>query len=85
MTVIHSEIQPAKYPHKFQVVVKKGNKTKVVKFGHRDYQDFTQHADPERRRRYLARASKIRNKKGKLTMNDPFSANYWSMRYLWSL
>jgi hypothetical protein len=45
--------------------------------------DFTQHKDPERRRRYLARAKGIRNKEGKLTWKDKNTKNYWSTHYLW--
>lgn len=41
------------------------------------------HGDEERRRRYLARASGIKNKKGELTLNNKESANFYSMRYLW--
>jgi hypothetical protein len=41
------------------------------------------HGDPERRRRYLARAGGIRNRAGKLTKDDPEHANYYSIRYLW--
>lgn len=56
----------------------------TVYFGHRDYSDYTQHKDPERRNRYLARATKIRDAKGKLTMNNPLSPNYWAIRILWA-
>jgi hypothetical protein len=71
--------------YKFVVKVhdKNGN-DKLVYFGHRDYEDFTQHRDIERRRRYLARASCIHTKDGRLTKDDITSANYWSMRYLWN-
>ena len=41
------------------------------------------HIDKERRRRYLARAKGIKNKQGKLTWDNPESANYYSVKYLW--
>lgn len=41
------------------------------------------HNDNERRRLYRTRASKITNKEGKLTYNNPSSSNYYSYWYLW--
>ena len=41
------------------------------------------HNDKDRRKRYLARAKGIKNKQGKLTWNNPESANYYSVKYLW--
>lgn len=32
---------------------------------------------------YLARSGQIRNKAGKLTRNDPWSANHWARKILW--
>ena len=71
--------------HKFQVLVwdKEKKKNVVVHFGHRDYEDFTQHKDPDRRENYLSRSAGIRDGKGRLTKDNPASANYWSRRYLW--
>lgn len=54
-----------------------------VHFGHTAYQDFLDHKDPERRKRYLVRAKGIRDGKGRLTWNNPKSANYWSVHLLW--
>lgn len=68
---------------KYYVLVTKGNKTKRVDFGDKRYDDYLKHKDPERRDRYIARASKIKNSKGKYTKDDPFSPNYWSLRLLW--
>jgi hypothetical protein len=69
---------------KFYVIVTKGNKTKRVDYGDTRYEDYTEHKDRKRRARYITRASMITNKLGKLTRNDPFSPNYWSMRKLWN-
>lgn len=37
----------------------------------------------EAKRNYLRRSGGIKNKKGELTKNDPWSANYWSRKILW--
>ena len=53
---------------KYSVYVKgEGNKKKIIHFGHRDYEDFTEHRDEKRRKSYLARAKGIKNKQGQLT------------------
>lgn len=80
--------KPFKYTgkgkYKFSVYVKTNEgKIKKINFGHKDYKDFRQHADKERRRRYLLRAKGIKNKKGQLTYKLKTSANYWSVKYLW--
>jgi len=85
--------------YKYYVSEKKGKKLKVlvnnkwIHFGaypYEHYQDRTgllndkyNHLDPIRRKQYIARASKIRNKEGLLTANDPNSANYHAIRILW--
>ena len=45
---------------KKMVLVKKGGKVKLVHFGQKGYQDFTQHKDPKRRENYLKRSGLIR-------------------------
>ena len=74
---------PAGDSHKKMVLVKRGDKVRLVKFGLRGMQDYTQHHDDGRRKNYLARSAGIRNKSGELTKNDPFSANYWARKVLW--
>lgn len=72
--------------YKFFVYVKADNKKgfKKIGFGDKNYKDFTQHKDPERRRRYLARAKAIKDKEGNLTYKNKNSANYFSVKYLWN-
>ena len=41
------------------------------------------HNDKTRRRSYLARSKKIRDGAGRLTWNNPESANFYSIRFLW--
>ena len=50
-----------------------------VHFGQMGYEDFTKHKDPERRLRYLARATKI---KGNWKKNK-YSPNNLSIHLLW--
>jgi len=78
------EVQKAKYPHKYQVIVQdyQGGE-KIVKFGNQDYQDYLQHGDNIRRKNYLIRSAKIKDKNGKLTKDKRTSANYFSRRLLW--
>ena len=66
--------------NKYMVKLPTGKK---VHFGSPKYEDFTLHKDEERRKKYLARAKKIKNKKGELTYNNPESSNYWSVNLLW--
>lgn len=68
---------------KKMVLVKKGDKVRIIHFGQKGYQDFTQHKDKARRKNYLTRSAGIRNKSGQLTKDDPFSPNYWARRKLW--
>ena len=64
--------------HKMVVLAKKGDQVKVVRFGHKDYEDFRQHGDEKRRKNYCARSGGIKGKA------DKFSANYWARSALWS-
>lgn len=57
---------------------------KKIHFGHSAYEDFTTHKNPERRKRYLARAKKITDGNGKLTWKNKNSPNFWAIRILWS-
>jgi len=75
------DLMISKRKNKKYVVKYKG---KEIHFGHKLYQDYTTHNDEDRRKRYIARASKIRNKQGKLTYNDPKSANFWAFNLLWN-
>ena len=56
---------------------------KKVHFGSPKYPDYTIHKDKERRDKYRARATKIKNKQGELTFTNPESSNYWSVHLLW--
>ena len=66
--------------NKYMVTLKSGKK---VHFGSTKYADYLTHKDKEIRDKYLARATKIKNKQGELTYNNPESANFWSVNLLW--
>jgi hypothetical protein len=77
---------------KYSVITPKGKKIHFGNSNYEQYKDSTglkiyshlDHMDKKRRTRYLARAKGIKNKNGKLTWKDPESANYYSIRYLWT-
>lgn len=52
---------------------------KMVHFGQMGFSDFTEHNDDERRRRYLARATKIKGD----WKDDKFSPNNLSIHLTW--
>ena len=66
--------------NKYMATLKSGKK---VHLGSSKYEDYLTHKDKDRRDKYLARATKIKNKQGELTYNNPESANFWSVHLLW--
>ena len=52
---------------------------KMIHFGQLGYEDFTKHKNPERRRLYLDRATKMKGK----WKNDKYSPNNLSINILW--
>ena len=66
--------------NKYMATLQSGKK---VHFGSPKYPDYLIHQDKDRRDKYLARATKIKNKQGELTYNNPESSNFWSTRLLW--
>ena len=66
--------------NKYMATLSSGKK---VHFGSLDYPDYLIHNDIERRDRYLARATKIKNKQGELTYTNPESSTFWSVNLLW--
>jgi len=81
--------KPFKYKgngvYKMSVYVKneKTGKPKLIHFGDKRYQDFTQHKDQKRRKSYLARAKGIKDKEGRLTWKNKNTKNYWAVKVLW--
>ena len=66
--------------NKYMAILPSGKK---VHFGSPNYPDYLIHNDKERRDKYLARATKIKNKQGELTYTKPESPNYWRTNLLW--
>lgn len=65
---------------KRMVLVKRGDKQKLVHYGQKGYKH---NYSDKAKKSYLARSGGIRNKSGKLTKNDPFSPNYHARKQLW--
>jgi hypothetical protein len=87
MNFIKSPVKNKKY----RITSPKG---KTIDFGdirYEHYKDKTNlklysnlnHNDKHRRDLYRTRTSKIKNKQGQLTYNNPEYANYYSYNYLW--
>jgi hypothetical protein len=58
----------------------KTGRVNTIHFGQKGYKsNYSKIA----RTRYLKRSAGIKNKKGKLTKNNPLSANYWARKILW--
>ena len=55
-------------------------RAKVVHFGALGY---GHNYSAEAKKNYLARSAGIKNKKGELTKDDPWSANHWARKILW--
>lgn len=79
---------------KYMITIEHNNVIKTIHYGDSSYQHFrdrtnlklfssNDHDDPIRRMNYLARASKIRDKHGKLTANDAFSPNRYAILTFW--
>ena len=61
-------------------IIRGEKRVKLVHFGALGYgHNYSEKA----KRSYLARSAKIRDKHGKLTKNDPWSANHWARKILW--
>ena len=63
--------------HKYYIITKSGHK---VLFGAAGYSDYTKHRDEARKQRYIDRHKKNEAK----FWNDPDTASYWALKYLWS-
>lgn len=64
---------------KYVAVIQDDDKLHTVQFGAKGYQDFTQHNDEDRKKRYLARHKKRED------WTDPLTAGFWSRWVLWNL
>ena len=55
---------------------------KKIHFGSAKTEDYITHHDKDRRRKYLNKAKKIKDKDGRLTYKLPFYPNFWSVNLL---
>ena len=69
---------------KLVILVEKNGKRKLLHFGDKRYTNWGIHKNKARLQSYLKRSAGIRDKQGRLTKNNPFSANYWSRKILWN-
>jgi hypothetical protein len=75
-----TDCRPSHRQYKKYMVIYKGRE---IHFGDNRYEDYLDHKDKARRDNYRARASKIRNGTGELTVKNKFSPNYWAYNILW--
>jgi hypothetical protein len=70
---------PSGSKSKYRVLAKEGDKIKVVNFGWRGMQDYTQHKDSKRK-------SSFRKRHGcdPVSSLSKLTAKYWSCQYTWS-
>ena len=75
------EIFKSNKPNKKFYVIYNDNK---IYFGAPNYEHYTEgHLDIDRKKRYLTRATKIKDKYGDYTYKNPLSANFWAVFFLW--
>ena len=68
---------PSGKTHKWEVLAKKGDRFKIVKGGSRGMEDFSQHKDPGRKKRFWDRMGGENGPRTK----DPFSPLYWHKKF----
>jgi hypothetical protein len=74
--------RPIKYVgpglYKERVLAKEGSKVKMLSYGNREYQDYTQHHDKKRRKNFRARmrCDPVKNM-------SKLSKRYWACESLW--
>jgi len=65
---------------KRMVLVKRGDRVKLVHFGQKGYRH---NYSDKAKANYLRRSAGIKGKDGRSTKDDPFSPNYWARKVLW--
>jgi DNA repair protein RadC len=76
-TKIGEKKKSNKAEKKWMVLAKKGDQYKVVHGGYKGMEDYTQHKDEERRKRFWQRMGGFNSSKTK----DPFSPLYWHKKF----
>jgi hypothetical protein len=75
-------VQKSSRPEKKWMAVFENGKT--VHFGARGYQDYSQHKDPERMRRYKLRHPSGPGKREQHGKSGIYTAGFWAMNLLWN-
>ncbi|MFA5250694.1 MAG: hypothetical protein WC371_04750 [Parachlamydiales bacterium] len=77
--------RPSTSKHKKMMVLasKKLNGETRVRLIHFGALGYGHNYSVRAKKNYLKRSAGIRNKSGRLTKDDPWSANYWSRKVLW--
>lgn len=63
---------------KYKVVVSSNGKKHTIHFGASGYEDFTQHKDEERKKRYITRHESRED------WENPLTAGFWARWILWN-
>lgn len=63
---------------KYSIIINTTNGPRRINFGDDRYEDFTQHKDPERKKRYILRHEKNED------WNDPTTAGFFAKWVLWN-
>jgi len=81
--LLNKPIPSTRRGKKYMVYVRntKTGRVKTIHFGDINYR---QNSSKMSHDKFLKRSAGIRDKKGKLTKDNPLSANYWTRRFLWS-
>ena len=66
---------------KIMVLARSGRRVQLIHAGQRGYRH---NYSPAAKSNYLRRSAGIRNRSGKLTAGDRFSANHWARKILWN-
>lgn len=80
---LYKPVKSSNPKKKGMVIVMKNGSKRLIHFGLKSMQDFTQHKDEKRRKSYLARSGGITSG-GKKTANNKNFANYWARKILWN-
>ena len=83
LTPNHPVKSTAKGKKMMVLAVKKVAGEERVKLIHFGALGYGHNYSAKAKKNYLRRSAGIRNKEGKLTKDDPWSANYWSRKVLW--
>lgn len=81
MLVFLKKLDKEKYKTKFKVIIldsQASNKITTIKFGDNRYEDFTQHKNEERKRKYIMRHYKNED------WDDIYTKGFWSKNLLWN-